>query len=196
MEFTTTHYLPERTCSSLMKIIPSNIVCPRCNSKNLYLFGKDSQGFQKYQCKVCKRQFAPDNITSKIRKHPVCPRCGKASFLHHDHTYYSNYRCCDKNCNHSFNVPKEIKVTLPSSEFSRCSFSMKRMRHPLYIVLAALNYYFMANVTTRKTAQLIAAVHQVNISHVSISKWIKRFAPVFQLISDSLKAQLSLSDSD
>lgn len=183
-----------------MKIIPSNIVCPRCNSKNLYLFGKDLQGFQKYQCKNCKRQFAPDNpptgISPDNRKYPSCPRCGKATFLHHDYTYYSNYRCCDKKCNHSFNVQKEITVNLPSSEFPRSDFSMRRMRHPLYIVLAALNYYFMANVTTRKASQLLAAVHQVSISHVTVSKWIKRFAPVFQMISDVLKGQMNLSDSD
>jgi len=27
------------------------------------------------------------------------PVCGKATFLHHDYTYYSNFRCCDKKCN-------------------------------------------------------------------------------------------------
>ena len=30
------------------------------------------------------------------RKHPPCPVCGKAFFLHHDYEHYSNYRCTDK----------------------------------------------------------------------------------------------------
>ena len=30
------------------------------------------------------------------RKHPPCPVCGKASFLHHYYDHYSNYRCTDK----------------------------------------------------------------------------------------------------
>ena len=40
------------------KIIPHS--CPRCNSKKLYKYGKDKFGNQKYQCRVCKHQFAPD----------------------------------------------------------------------------------------------------------------------------------------
>ncbi|AEB76345.1 ISCb1g3, transposase [Clostridium botulinum BKT015925] len=35
------------------------ITCPRCYSHKLYKFGKDKEGNQKYQCKECKRQFAP-----------------------------------------------------------------------------------------------------------------------------------------
>ena len=35
------------------------ITCPRCHSHKLYKFGKDKEGNQKYQCKDCKRQFAP-----------------------------------------------------------------------------------------------------------------------------------------
>ena len=43
------------------KIIPH--CCPRCNSKKLYKYGKDKFGNQKYQCRVCKHQFAPDVIS-------------------------------------------------------------------------------------------------------------------------------------
>ena len=34
--------------------------CPRYNSHLLYKYGKDKFGNQKYQCRVCKHQFAPD----------------------------------------------------------------------------------------------------------------------------------------
>jgi hypothetical protein len=141
---------PRKERSSLMTIIPSNAICPRCFSKVLYRFGKDKEGFQKYQCKRCKRQFAPDNPLSNSRarhqrKYPACPICGKATFLHHDHTYYSNFRCCDKKCNHSFHVPKLIDVQPPSSELEPQSFSFKGMRHSLHTVLCALNYYFCPN---------------------------------------------------
>lgn len=34
--------------------------CPKYNSKKLYKFGKDKSGYQKYQCRDCKHQFAPD----------------------------------------------------------------------------------------------------------------------------------------
>ena len=194
------HFLPERTESSLMKIVPSSVVCPRCKSRKLYRFGKDTMGFQKYLCQDCQRQFAPDNPSTNTnftaRDYPACPRCGRASFLHHDYTYYSNYRCGDKKCYHSFYVPKNISVAPPSSALDPEVFSMKRMRHPLHIVLAVLNYYFIANATMRKTSLLLSAVHNVYVSHVTISKWIKRFAPVFQAISEQLQKQINLADSD
>lgn len=200
MESSQSHYLPERTESSLMKIVPSNVVCPRCHSKKLRHFGKDSSGFQKYQCQVCHRQFAPDNLAVKPklihRKYPDCPKCGKAPFLHHDYTYYSNYRCCDKKCNHSFNISKEISVKPPSSTFEPEAFSMKRMRHPMHIVLTALNYYFIANTTLRKASLLLSAGHNVYVSHVTISNWATRFAPVFQAIATTLQKQIDLSASD
>ena len=51
------------------KIIPN--CCPRCNSKKLYKYGKDRFGNQKYQCPICKHQFAPDS-PKKVnpRKYP------------------------------------------------------------------------------------------------------------------------------
>ena len=83
------------------KIIPN--CCPRCNSKKLYKYGKDRFGNQKYQCPICKHQFAPDTPKKECpRKYPSCPVCGKSAFLHHDYDDYSNYRCSDKKCNHSF----------------------------------------------------------------------------------------------
>jgi len=190
---------PRKDGSSLMKIVPSNVVCPRCHSRKLHKFGKDLEGCQRYRCLACHRQFAPDNpkhprLTS--RKYPDCPVCGKATFLHHDFTYYSNYRCCDKRCNHSFTQAKDIEISPPSSALPFQLFSMKRMRHPLHIILLALNYFFMANVTTRKASQLLLCCHQVKVSHVTISRWIKRFAPVFQAIANAIQPTLALSDSD
>ncbi len=92
--------------------------CPRCNSHSLYKYGKDKFGNQKYQCRKCKHQFAPDFVSSgsrgvkplppEQRKYPSCPVCGKSAFLHHDYDDYSNYRCSDKKCNHSF-----FQATLP-----------------------------------------------------------------------------------
>ena len=47
--------------------------CPRCNSHSLYKYGKDKFGNQKYQCRICSHQFAPD-APKKLnpRKYPSC----------------------------------------------------------------------------------------------------------------------------
>lgn len=84
-----------------------HIRCPKCNNNHsFYRYGKDSSGYQKYLCRNCHHQFAPKRLRSEgancRRKHPPCPVCGKASFLHHDYEHYSNYRCTDKKCNHYF----------------------------------------------------------------------------------------------
>jgi len=39
-------------------------------------------------------------------------------------------------------------------------------------------------------------VHQIKISHVTISKWIKRFAPVFKKIAADKLLGINLCDSD
>lgn len=96
-----------------------HIQCPKCNNDHsFYRYGKDSDGYQKYLCRNCHHQFAPDRPRSEgencRRKHPPCPVCGKASFLHHDYEHYFNYRCTDKKCNHSFFVWKSAAVTAPS----------------------------------------------------------------------------------
>lgn len=35
--------------------------CPKCNNNHLfYRYGKDSDGYQKYLCRNCHHQFAPE----------------------------------------------------------------------------------------------------------------------------------------
>ena len=47
--------------------------CPRCNSHSLYKYGKDKFGNQKYQCRKCQHQFAPDFVSSGSRgAKPFC----------------------------------------------------------------------------------------------------------------------------
>ena len=92
--------------------------CPRCYSHSLYKYGKDKFGNQKYQCRICLHQFAPD-APKKVnpRKYPSCPICGKCSFLHHDYDDYSNYRYSDKKCNHSFADETVVKILEKSIAF-------------------------------------------------------------------------------
>jgi len=130
--------------------------CPKCNSQKLYKYGKDKQGNQKYQCRICKHQFAPDvSKKDSPRKYPSCPVCGKSSFLHHDYADYSNYRCSDKKCNHSFFQPKPT-VKLPTSMsgiLGKTDF--KRMRHSLHTVITALTLFYIGGSSFRKIAYAI-----------------------------------------
>ena len=98
----------EKGIQDLMdNIIP--ICCPKCNSHSFYKYGKDKFGNQKYQCRICKHQFAPSyQKIDRPRKYPSCPVCGKSTFLNHDYDDYSNYRCSDKNAIILFFKPNQL----------------------------------------------------------------------------------------
>ena len=174
------------------------IQCPKCNnSSNFYRYGKDSLGFQKYQCRNCSHQFAPDHPRSPlIPKYPPCPKCGKASFLHHDYLHYSNFRCGDKNCYHSFFglKPSAISSASSSSLFGKTDFS--RMRYPVHIIIAAIVMFFAGNNSFRKIALIMRLLHNITISHTSISNWCTRFAPLFHNISLELIPSLDFNSDE
>ena len=154
--------------------------CPKCNSKKLYKFGKDKSGYQKYQCRDCKHQFAPDAPKKAVqRKYPSCPVCGKASFLHHDHDYYFNFRCGDKSCNHSFFQPKPTVNLPPSMSNIFGKFNFKRMRHNVHLVITALTLFYIGGSSFRKISLMLNILYNINVSHVTISDWCKKFAPIF-----------------
>ncbi|MBM7625152.1 IS6 family transposase [Sporohalobacter salinus] len=176
----------------------SKVQCPRCHSKDLYKYGKDPHGNQKYQCKECKRQFAPKTLkTTKTRerKYPSCPKCGKATFLHHDYEYYSNLRCCDKKCNHSFIIPKPTSIADPSYTNLKGKTSFKGMRYPVHTILLTLYLYYLNQSSTREISKLLDCMFNIQVSHVTIAAWSKKFAPIFQSRANELKPT-NLSESD
>lgn len=179
----------------MQKIVPFR--CPKCNNNHLfYRYGKDKFGNQKYQCRKCNHQFVPDRPSStRRRKYPDCPRCGKAVFLHHDHEYYSNYRCCDKKCNHSMFVPKPTAISAPSMSQLVGKTDFKRMRYPVQTIITALSMFYLGKNSFRNIALILRLVHGINVSHTTISNWCKQFAPLFQNISLELIPMLNF-DSD
>lgn len=55
-------YLPKRRRVFMQKLY--HFSCPKCNNnQKFYRYGKDSSGFQKYQCRNCRHQFAPDRMS-------------------------------------------------------------------------------------------------------------------------------------
>lgn len=180
----------------MQKIISQK--CPKCNNnKYFHKFGKDKFGKQKYRCLECKHQFAPDRIKSKqIRKYPSCPKCGKATFLHHDYHDYSNYRCCDKKCNHSFVVAKP-NITLPPSMsklFGKTD--LKRMRHPPFLIITVLYQYFIGKSSTRNISLMLFQLFNIKISHVTVADWCRKFAPLLENISLELTKTMDFNSDE
>lgn len=182
--------------------------CPKCNNnQKFYRYGKDSSGFQKYQCRNCRHQFAPDRMSvanegvgqtgrPRTRPYPSCSRCGKSTFLHHDYDFYTNYRCGDKKCNHSMFVPKPTAISAPSMSklFGKTNF--KRMRYPIHTIIMALSMFYLGKNSFRNIALILRIVNNIKVSHTTISNWCKNFAPLFQNIAIELIPLLDFNSDE
>lgn len=203
--FLRQNLIPPRKEEVLMQKIIS-VYCPKCNnSLKLYRYGKDKFGNQKYQCRECFHQFAPDTNATRIgrsssqqghRKYPSCPRCSKSSFLHHDYDHYSNYRCSDKKCNHSFFVPKPNAVSSASMSrlFGKTDF--KRMRYPIHVILMALSMFYLGKSSFRNISLILRIANNIKVSHTTISNWCKQFAPMFNNFSLELVPMLNFNSDE
>lgn len=174
------------------------ICCPKCNNKtHFYRYGKDKNGYQKYQCRNCKHQWAPDAPGKHIRhKYPDCPVCGKATFLHHDYEYYSTFRCCDKKCSHSFDAlkPTVIQPASASKLFGKTDF--KRMRFPVHVVLMALTMFYIGKNSFRNISIIMNISMNIKVSHTTISNWCSKFAPMFHNMAIQLVPTLDLNSDE
>ena len=179
--------------------------CPKCNNnQNFYRYGKDPDGYQKYLCRVCNHQFSPDRPrvgegetgrTPGLRAYPSCPVCGKASFLHHDFEHYSNYRCCDKRCNHSFFAFKGNAVAPPSMSTLFGKTDFKRMRYPVFLIVTVLSMFYLGKDSFRNISLILRTAFNIKVSHTTVSNWCTRFAPLFDNMRLKLLPMLDF-DSD
>ena len=186
----------------MTKII--HISCPKCNNnQNFYRYGKDSDGYQKYLCRCCNHQFAPDRPSvaregagQTGRRYPTCPRCSKASFLHHNYDHYSNFRCSDKRCNHSFFVVKGTAVadTSLSNLFGKANF--KRMRYPVFIIMTAISMFNLGKNSFRNISLILQTVWNIKVSHTTVANWCTNFAPLFDNMRIQLLPMLNLNSDE
>lgn len=183
----------------MAKIIATK--CPKCNSHLLYKYGKDNSGNQKYQCRSCLHQFAPERVQKQrgrksVKNYPPCPRCGKGSFVHHDYDHYTNYRCNDKKCNHSFFAVKPTVALPPSMSKLVGKSDFKRLRHPVQLVISALTMFYIGKSSFRNIAFMLNMLYNIKVSHVTISNWCKKFAPLFNNIALSLMPSMDFNSDE
>ena len=176
------------------------VCCPKCNNKtDFYRYGKDAHGHQKYQCKKCWHQWAPETperVYTRTKNYPACPVCGKATFLHHDREHYAHYTCSDKKCRHSVFVPKPTAISAPSLSklFGKTDF--KRMRYPVHVILMALSMFYLGKNSFRNIALILRTVMNIRVSHTTISNWCTNFAPMFQNMAIQLIPALNFNSDE
>ena len=158
------------------------VCCPKCNNKtDFYRYGKDAHGHQKYQCKKCRHQWAPDTperpFIPGTKNYPACPVCGKATFLHHDENITPTIPARTKNaaipCLYQSLQPFPLRPC-PSCLERR---DFKRMRYPVHVILMALTMFYLGKNSFRNIALILRTVMNIQVSHTTISNWCTRFAP-------------------
>ena len=182
------------SCVILHQYTFEKIICPRCFSDHLYLYGHDKHGNQKYKCRNCNRQFSPaSKRTSSQSKYPKCPLCGKATFIWHRYDTYLHFKCGSKTCNHSFKIPipPPSLLLLPQNLDGVTSFS--GFRTPPFLIFIALSLYYDANISTRAIKRFLLNCFNFSISHVAIHYWTKAFAPWFLIVSKLYYPALDLN---
>ena len=192
----------------MRKII--SIKCPKCNnSKKLIKYGKDKFGNQKYQCHICKHQFAPDYVSigpkgrksgefgpySKNKYHS-CPKCGYATYINNDYELHTHYKCGNRKCNHIFIVvkPTAIPPASMSKLFGKTDF--KHMRHSPYVILQAIIMFYIGLSSFRKIALQLRLMHNIRVSHQTVSDWCKKFAPMWQNMALELTPALDFNSDE
>jgi len=171
------------------------IKCPRCNSKELYKFGKDRKtGKQKYQCIKCKRQFKiGDGYGKEQIKHPwlpKCPKCGKGLDIYKWRRYFKRLRC--KSCNYKFNVytiPEEVLDYIHKFSFGKTNF--QRMRYSKEIILKAIRLCYEFGLSSRDISKNFYFEFGIKVSNVTIYQWCKKFAALFSQHVEDVKLQIS-----
>lgn len=169
--------------------------CPRCNSKQLYKFGKDPKtGKQKYRCINCKRQFRLGDGYGKERiKHPwmpKCPKCQNRMSVYKWRRYFKRLRC--QKCNYKFNIysiPEEVLDYISRLSFGKTNFL--RMRHQKEVILRAIRLCYEFGLSSRDISKNFYVEFGLKISNVTVYQWCKKFAALFSQRVENIKLSLS-----
>lgn len=57
--------------------------------------------------------------------------------------------------------------------------NFKRMRHSLHLIITAITMFYIGGTSFRKIAFMLRILYNIKVSHVTVSDWCKKFAPIF-----------------
>ena len=91
-------------------------------------------------------------------------------YLHHKYKYHVSFKC-----NHTIKQLRPGAIADSSSEnlFGKNTFSGHRFS--VNTIITAINLYYAPNSTTRAISTYLSNYMNIKVSHVTISKWIKKF---------------------
>ena len=111
-------------------------------------------------------------------------------YLHHKYKYHISFKCNDKKYNHTIKQlrPGAIADSLSENLFGKNTFSDHRFS--INTIITVISLYYALNYTPRSSSTCLSGYMNIKVSHVTISKWIKKFDKYFNFI----KSHSSLSN--
>jgi len=91
--------------------------------------------------------------------------------------------------NQLLNCPPSMSKLVGKEDF-------KRLRHPVQLVITALTQFYIGKSSFRNIALMLRMLYNIKISHVTISDWCKKFAPLFNNISLSLLPSMNFNSDE
>ena len=161
--------------------------CPVCGApaEYLYSFGKDPEGFQKLQCKVCKHQWAPGKPSPK-KSHPIyrCPFCGYALAKVKTRKNFSVFKCRNDNCPKWLNQKRRYRFRAFDVNFEELSCSsptastvnLANSRFSSFLIANTVNFYVGLGLSLRQTVFAVKHIWQVQISYETVHNWVVSLA--------------------
>ncbi len=188
--------------------VPSDTVCPRCGAPHQYIYD-NTGGRGQYLCKVCSFRF---NKAKSFDTFLACPYCGHALSFKRKRKQFNVYFCHNDNCEFYKNSlkalspddmeeyklhPERFKLRYYYREFTVDFFKMELNSMPKgsfnfnfrnfspHIMGLCLTYHVNLGLSTRATARALWEIHQVKISHVTVSIYAKTAAAIVKPFVDS-----------
>lgn len=180
--------------------------CDRCKGTALYKFGLDPEGYQKYHCQDCHRQWASENPGRRCRERKErgiklsCPLCGRAMYLFKSFPTYLRYRCAgyrdrEAHCVHKINLylgpagdyaAKTGSLTFWESDLgkrflAKVSFKWHQMKFSKATVGLALYYAAEKNIPATDVSAILKDQYGVAVSHDEITYWSAKAAAALAL---------------
>ena len=69
------------------------------------------------------------------------------------------------------------------------------MRYPVHIIISALSMFYLGKNSFRNISLILRIMHNISVSHTTISDWSKKFAPMFNNLALELIPMMNF-DSD
>ncbi|MGI0102299.1 MAG: DDE-type integrase/transposase/recombinase [Nitrosotalea sp.] len=130
-------------------------------------------------CQLLQKTVQQEKKIEKVERVKICPRCFSNTMVRNGFRVVKNgtrrqrYSC--QQCNYKF--------VLGENGFSKVSSDPKVITEALNLFLSGMSY--------RNIARHIKSVHDLSISHVAISRWLKKYMILVKEYVDSLMPEVS-----